>query len=216
MAVLNDMFTEMVERLAKADTSKLTRGEAEAYEHFLRNAGVSADVIKGGSDVIKKQDDVLSNKTLTNQTKKVDNYVSSIKGNAAAKAGVTVIKFVIKNADNLPMMMNLFESLLKNFPDLVADLSKNEMFTEMVERLAKADTSKLTRSEAEVYEKFLRNIGVSEDIIKGSTSTLAKYGDDFGKMVNNIVENGKVLSQNDGNKFVYITQEGVAIVSKGG
>ena len=84
---------------------------------------------------------------------------------------------------------------------------------------------------------------------KSSTSTLAQYGDDFGKMgtyvenpnikvdwtqyiehaaermqqrgmtqeiVNNIVENGKVLSQNNGNKFAYITQEGVAIVSKEG
>ena len=84
---------------------------------------------------------------------------------------------------------------------------------------------------------------------EGGTSTLAKYGDDFGKMgtyvenpnikvdwtqyaehaaermqqrgmtqemVNNIVESGKVLSQNNGNKFAYITQEGVAIVSKEG
>ncbi len=41
---------------------------------------------EGGTDVINKLDDVLSSKTLTNQTKKVDNYVSSIKGNAAAKA----------------------------------------------------------------------------------------------------------------------------------
>ena len=45
-----------------------------------------AMVSEGGSDVINKLDDVLSSKTLTNQTKKVDNYVSSIKGNAAAKA----------------------------------------------------------------------------------------------------------------------------------
>ena len=84
---------------------------------------------------------------------------------------------------------------------------------------------------------------------EGGTSTLAQYGDDFGKMgiyvenpnikvdwtqyvehaaermqqrgmtqemVNNIVENGKVLSQNNGNKFAYITQEGVVIVSKEG
>ena len=36
------------------------------------------------------------------------------------------------------------------------------------------------------------------------------------ELVNNIVENGKVLSQNNGNKFAYITQEGVAIVSKEG
>ena len=66
--------------------------------------------------------------------------------------------------------MNLFESLMKNFSDLVADLSENEMFTEMVERLAKADTSKLTKSEAEAYEQFLRKAGVSEDIIKGGTN----------------------------------------------
>lgn len=84
---------------------------------------------------------------------------------------------------------------------------------------------------------------------ESGTSTLAQYGDDFGKMgtyvenpnikvdwtryaehaaermqqrgmtqemVNNIVENGKVLSQNNGNKFAYITQEGVVIVSKEG
>lgn len=90
---------------------------------------------------------------------------------------------------------------------------------------------------------------VVKTVKKGGTSTLAQYGDDFGKMgtyvenpnikvdwtqyaehaaermqqrgmtqemVNNIVENGKVLSQNNGNKFAYITQEGVAIVSKEG
>lgn len=36
------------------------------------------------------------------------------------------------------------------------------------------------------------------------------------EMVNNVVKNGKVLLQNNGNKFAYITQEGVAIVSKEG
>lgn len=36
------------------------------------------------------------------------------------------------------------------------------------------------------------------------------------EMVNNIVENGKVLSQNNGNKFAYITREGVVIISKEG
>ena len=35
-------------------------------------------------------------------------------------------------------------------------------------------------------------------------------------MINSIVKNGKVLSQNGGNKFAYITQEGVAVVSKEG
>ena len=87
------------------------------------------------------------------------------------------------------------------------------------------------------------------DIIEGGTSSLAKYGDDFGKMgtyvenpnikvdwtqyaehaaermqqrgmtqelVENIVENGKVLSQNNGSKYAYITQEGVAVVSNEG
>ena len=34
--------------------------------------------------------------------------------------------------------------------------------------------------------------------------------------VNEIVKNGKVLSQNDGAKFAYITQDGVAVVSKEG
>ena len=91
--------------------------------------------------------------------------------------------------------------------------------------------------------------GAVDDVVESGTSTLAQYGDDFGKMgtyvenpnikvdwtqyaehaaermqqremtqeiVNNIVENGKVLSQNNGNKFAYITQEGVAIVSKEG
>lgn len=36
------------------------------------------------------------------------------------------------------------------------------------------------------------------------------------EMVENIVKNGKVLSQDNGNKFAYITKEGVAIVSKDG
>lgn len=34
--------------------------------------------------------------------------------------------------------------------------------------------------------------------------------------INNIVENGKVLSQDNGNKFAYITKKGVVIVSKDG
>ena len=34
------------------------------------------------------------------------------------------------------------------------------------------------------------------------------------EMINNIVEKGKVLSQNNGSKFAYITKDGVAIVSK--
>ena len=36
------------------------------------------------------------------------------------------------------------------------------------------------------------------------------------ELIDHIVENGKVLSQNGGNKYVYITQEGVAVVSKEG
>ena len=34
------------------------------------------------------------------------------------------------------------------------------------------------------------------------------------EMVDKIVANGKTLSQNNGSKFVFITQEGVAIVSR--
>ena len=36
------------------------------------------------------------------------------------------------------------------------------------------------------------------------------------ELIDHIVENGKALSQNGGNKYVYITQEGVAVVSKEG
>ena len=36
------------------------------------------------------------------------------------------------------------------------------------------------------------------------------------EMIDDIVENGKVLSQNNGNKFVFITRAGVAVVSKEG
>ena len=35
-------------------------------------------------------------------------------------------------------------------------------------------------------------------------------------MVNDFVRNGKVLSQNEGNKFAFITKDGVAVVSKDG
>ena len=46
----------------------------------------AAACAESGLDAIEKLDDVLSNKTLTNQTSKVDNYVSSIKGDIAAQA----------------------------------------------------------------------------------------------------------------------------------
>lgn len=36
------------------------------------------------------------------------------------------------------------------------------------------------------------------------------------ELVDQIVVNGKVLSQNNGSKFAFITQDGVAIVSKDG
>ena len=35
-------------------------------------------------------------------------------------------------------------------------------------------------------------------------------------MVNDFVKNGKVLSQNEGNKYAFITKDGVAVVSKDG
>ena len=82
-----------------------------------------------------------------------------------------------------------------------------------------------------------------------SSSTVAQYGDDFGKMgnyiespkitvdwscyakhgtdrmqqrgithdmVDEIVKHGKVLSQDNGKKYAFITQEGVVILSKDG
>ena len=58
-------------------------------------------VVEGGSDVVEKLDDILSNKTLTNQTKKVDNYVSSIKGDAAAK-----VDFDAMDPTNIRMYSN--------------------------------------------------------------------------------------------------------------
>lgn len=118
-----------------------------------------------------------------------------------------------------------------------------------------AQLEQIAYSEVDIDEllKLRQNNGQYVERIEiggeGGTSTLAQYGDDFGKMgtyvenpnikvdwtqyvehaaermqqrgmtqemVNNIVENGKVLSQNNGNKFAYITQEGVVIVSKEG
>lgn len=52
-----------------------------APEVALENQGV---LVGGGTGHV--QLDILSDKTLTNQTGKVDNYVSSAKGDAAAKA----------------------------------------------------------------------------------------------------------------------------------
>ena len=68
---------------AGAVVSFIIKHGDEAAEMAVKHGD---EVIESGSDVINKLDDVLSSKTLTNQTKKVDNYVSSIKGNAAAKA----------------------------------------------------------------------------------------------------------------------------------
>lgn len=50
--------------------------------------GGSSEPVKGESETGKgaSKGDILSNKTLTNQTGKVDNYVSSVKGNVAAEA----------------------------------------------------------------------------------------------------------------------------------
>ena len=36
------------------------------------------------------------------------------------------------------------------------------------------------------------------------------------EMIESIVENGKTLSQSGGNKYAYISQEGVVVVSKNG
>ncbi len=115
--------------------------------------------------------------------------------------------------------------------------------------IAEAGFSAVTAGLAWKGKRSVKGVGGGGEALEGGTSTLAQYGDDFGKMgtyvenpnikvdwtqyaehgaermqqrgmtqemVNNIVENGKVLSQNNGNKFAYITQEGVAIVSKEG
>ncbi len=75
-----DDIVEAGKKLGKATSEKLQKA-IKWIDDKLVELG-----IKSGPDVIKSLEDVLSNKILTNKTKKVDNYVSSIKGNAAAKA----------------------------------------------------------------------------------------------------------------------------------
>lgn len=115
------------------------------------------------------------------------------------------------------------------------------------------DINPLEKPESNVVDDIVDKVDdvskCADGVVESGKSTLAQYGDDFGKMgiyvenpnikvdwtqyaghaaermqqrgitqemVNNVIKNGKVLSQNNGNKFAYITQEGVAIVSKEG
>ena len=148
----------------------------------------------------------------------------------------------------------IVESGLKHLDNVADGIKKLVKKADDAIDLEKHLPKKLLTEEAEAFAKKADKVAddVVEDAakaIKSGTSTLAQYGDDFGKigtyienpnikvdwtqyaehaaermqqrgmtqeMVNNIVENGKVLSQNNGNKFAYITQEGVAIVSKEG
>ena len=106
-----------------------------------------------------------------------------------------------------------------------------------------------TKGIAEAGKAVKGKVEVKGKVGEGGSNTIAKYGDDFGKMgtyvenpqikvdwskyaehaaermqqrgmtqelIDDIVNNGKVLSQNGGNEFAYITQDGVAIVSKDG
>ena len=178
------------------------------------NAGLSALSIIPGADAFTKTgkaSKVLGNGIVESGLKHLDNVADGIK------------KLVKKADDAIDLEKHLPKKLLKEEAEAFAKKA-DKVADDVVEDAAKA--------------------------IKGGTSTLAQYGDDFGKigtyienpnikvdwtqyaehaaermqqrgmtqeMVNNIVENGKVLSQNNGNKFAYyITQEGVAIVSKEG
>ena len=66
--------------------------------------------------------------------------------------------------------------------------------------------------------KYVENPGIKVDWSKYAehgTERMAQRGMSK-EMIDSIVENGKVLSQSGGNKYAYISQEGVVVVSKNG
>ena len=63
----------------------ISQSQANNANNIAQKAAYQNPADEGGSGSSKTLDDILSNKTLTNQTGKVDNYVSIIKGEAAAR-----------------------------------------------------------------------------------------------------------------------------------
>ena len=104
-------------------------------------------------------------------------------GGDALKAAGKVGKFVGKNIDEIPKVVDLCEFINKNLPEVAKVLGKSDEFVEVAKQISKADNLKLTRQQRKVLMEMFENAGVSHYLIKTSDIPDLKKAVDIGEEV---------------------------------
>ena len=78
-----------------------------------------------------------------------------------------VVKFIGSNLDNIPMVVNAFEFMAKNFSDeVIQKLAGIEMFQSVMTKLSSADNLKITKRKTEMMNEVAEKADMSEYKIK--------------------------------------------------
>lgn len=86
-----------------------------------------------------------------------------------AKGSGKAVKYVAKNADDLPEVVNLFEFLEKNFPDILKQLGKSDEFIEAAKKFSDDGAIRITRREANRIVKMCEEAGINADDVRNMT-----------------------------------------------
>ena len=85
---------------------------------------------------------------------------------AVAKAG----KFIVKNVDEVPKVIELIEFLSENCPEVLKVLEKSDEFAEEAKQLSKAENFNITRKHQKLLLEQFEKAGLSEYLIKTSNN----------------------------------------------
>lgn len=118
-------------------------------------------------------------------------------GGDALKAVGKVGKFVGKNIDEIPKVVDLCEFINKNLPEVAKVLGKSDDFVEVAKQISKADNLKLTRQQRKVLMEMFENAGVSHYLIKTSDIPDLKKAVDIGEEVweNGACKRGSLIDE---------------------
>ena len=93
----------------------------------------------------------------------------SLVGDGAKSAGL-VVKFVIKNLDDVSKISKVMEFVVRHCPKVLEPLSKNPEFMEQMRLLQSAGNLKLTKQEAEAIDEAMKKAGIAWDGILGGVN----------------------------------------------
>ena len=93
----------------------------------------------------------------------------SLVGDGAKSAGL-VVKFVIKNLDDVSKISKVMEFVVRHCPKVLEPLSKNDEFVDAMKHLSDVPDMKLTKQEAQVIDEAMKKAGIAWEVEATSLS----------------------------------------------